>query len=536
MYPSLSVLLPHLAEVEVERVELVGAEVRIRAAASAARASCPGCARACWRVHSRYERRLADTAVGGRPVTILLWVRRFVCDDRACSTSTFVEQVAGLTSRYARRTPLLRRMLTSIGVALAGRAGARLAARLGLPTSRSTLLRLIRALPDPHVERVVTLGVDDFALRRGHVYGSVLVDMDSHRPVDLLPDREADSLANWLRAHPGTEIVCRDRAGGYAEGIRRGAPAAVQVADRWHLWHNLAQAVEKTVTRQRADLHEPQPGMRNTQSESTEGNDGERHEDTAAATVPAETRLVARTRERYATVQELLARGASLSAICRDLSLDRKTVRRFARAHNVEQLLGTARSRDSVLDAFKPYLHERFNTGYTDAAQLTKEITELGYRGSDKTVRRYLQPFRERLVAPPPIPVPPTVRRVIGWLTRHPDTLTEDDALQLKRILARSPTLDATYRHVRDFAEIMTTLQGERLPHWLSQIDEDGAPAVRAFAKGLRTDLDAVTAGLTTSYNSGAVEGTVNRIKMIKRQMFGRANFDLLRKRVLLAP
>jgi transposase len=532
VYPSLSALLPHLAEVEVAQVEPVGVEVRIWAAASATGASCPGCGRACSRVHSRYERRLADTAIGGRPVTILLWVRRFVCDDRACGTSTFVEQVAGLTSRYARRTPLLRHMLTSIGVALAGRAGARLADMLGIHTSRSTLLRLVRAVPDPGIDTPTVLGVDDFALRRGHVYGSVLIDMDTHRPVDLLPDREADSLADWLRAHPGTKIVCRDRAGAYAEGIRRGAPAAVQVADRWHLWRNLVEAVEKTVTRQRSALREPEPETGDTTLES----DDDHREVMAAVETPTENRLVVRTRERYDAVQTRLTRGESLSAICRALSLDRKTVRRFARAHNVEELLGKARSRDSVLDAFKPHLHERFNGGCTDAAQLTNQITELGYRGSAKTVRRYLQPFRETLAAPPPAPVPPTVRRVTGWLTRRPDSLTEDDALQLKQILARSSTLDATHRHVRHFAGIMTTLQGERLPHWLNQVDDDGAPALRSFANGLRNDIDAVTAGLTTSYNSGAVEGTVNRIKMIKRQMFGRANFDLLRKRVLLTP
>jgi transposase len=444
-----------------------------------------------------------------------------------------VEQVEGLTMRHARRTPLLRRMLEAIGLALAGRAGARMAAQLGAEVGRDTLLRLVRALPDPQPGPLTVVGVDDFALRRGHVYGTVLVDILTRRPVDLLGDREADTLAGWLRHHPGIDVICRDRSGAYAEGARTGAPDAVQVADRWHLWHNLAEAIEKTVIAHRGDLAEPEPEADSDDPPAVAPSTPSSASASADST-PVESRLVTRTRERYAAVQQLLVEGMSISAICRTLRLDRKTVQRFARAETVDELLAKARNRGSLLDRFKPHLHERFNAGCTDAARLTEEITAMGYRGSDKTVRRYLHPFRATLTAPPAKPVPPTVRAVTSWLTRRPADLTESQTLRLKNILGRSPALQTTHDLVRGFAIILTQRTGHELPAWMSHVDQTGPAALRSFVAGLRTDLDAVTAGLTLPYSSGPVEGTVNRLKTLKRQMYGRARLDLLRKRLLL--
>jgi len=481
-------------------------------------------------VHSRYERCLADAAVGGQPVRIRLRVRRFTCTRVSCARKTFVEQVEDLTMRYGRHSQLLRTMLQTIGLMLAGRAGSRLSRRLAVPVSRSTLLRLVRAVPDPVTGKVTAVGIDDFAFRRGHVYGTIVIDINTHRPLDVLADRTADTVAAWFKQHPGVQVVCRDRAGAYAEAARTGAPDAVQVADRWHLWHNLCEAVDKTVAAHRADLR-PEPAGR---------DDEQAHDDRVAERAAPQTdapevdgRLVTRTRERYAAVQTLHERGRSITAISRELGLDRRTARRFVRAEHLEDLLVTARSRASLLDAFKPYLHERFNTGHTDAAALTTQITALGYQGSGKTVRRYLQPFRASLTAPAPVPVAPSIRQVTGWLTRHPDSLDEDERLQRKAILTRSPALAATARHVSEFAQMLTGRHGDRLQDWITDVASTDAPPLRSFANGLRHDLDAVTAGLTTDYSSGAVEGTVNRIKTIKRQMYGRASFDLLRKRIL---
>lgn len=489
-------------------------------------------------MHSRYERRLADAAVAGRRVEIQLRVRRFFCDGTDCPVKTFAEQVEDLTTRYGRRTVLLAEMVTAIGMALAGRAGSRLAARLGLATGRNTLLRLVRGLPDPEIGTVAVLGVDDFALRRNHRYGTVLIDLDTRRPVDVLADREADTLADWLAAHPGTEVICRDRAGAYAEAAERGAPNAVQVADRWHVWHNLAEQVEKTIAAHHGCLRE-----QDTPTETpTEVPDVAETADLVAAAEAvhaarrANSGLVARSTARFEQVQALKAQGKGIKPIMRELGLAKETVRKFYRATSAEEVTATSRAgRPSVLDEFKPYLHERFNAGITNVSALFREIREQGYRGSRGTVADYIAPFRPVGAAPPATTAAPKVRHVTSWMLHHPDDLDDDQQLQLKQVRTACPHLDATANHVTEFAKILTNQGGERLNEWMAAVDADDLPHLHRFVRGIRRDYDAVLNGLTMPHNSGAVEGNVNRIKMIKRQMYGRANFDLLRKRILHA-
>lgn len=485
-------------------------------------------------MHSRYVRRLADAAVAGRRVEIQLRVRRFFCDDTDCPGTTFAEQVQGLTTRHGRRTVLLAEMATAIGVALAGRAGSRLATRLGLATGRNTLLRLVRGLPDPEIGAVAVLGVDDFALRRNRRYGTVLIDMGTHRPVDVLADREADTFANWLGEHPGTEVICRDRGGAYAEAAERAAPNAVQVADRWHLWHNLAEQVEKTIAAHHSCLRE--------QKTPSEVPDGAAHVNLTAvaeavhAARRANSALVARSTARYDAVQALKAQGKGIKPIMRELGLAKETVRKFYRGTSAEELTATSRAgRPSVLDEFKPYLHERFNTGLTNVSALLREIREQGYRGSRGTVADYLAPFRTVGAAPAPKSAAPKVRHIASWMLHHPDNLDDEQRLQLKQVRTACSHLDATANHVTEFAKILTNQDGTRLDEWMAAVQADDVPHLHRFVRGLRRDYDAVLNGLTLPHSSGAVEGNVNRIKMIKRQMYGRANFDLLRKRILHA-
>ncbi|WTZ26651.1 ISL3 family transposase [Microbispora sp. NBC_01389] len=515
-------------------MEVAEAYVTIWVRPRAEQGTCPKCGCVSTRVHSHYERRLADAAFGGRRVLIRVLSRRFFCDNSLCPAQTFAEQIAGLTRPYARRSPLLTGMLDAIALALAGRAGARLADLLGLRTSRSTLLRRIRAMPDPEIGVVTVLGVDDFAFRRGHVYGTILINMDTHDPVDVLPDREAETLAAWLRAHPGVEVICRDRAGAYADGARTGAPDAIQTADRWHLWNNLGKYVEKTVAAhhhclRRADPAQPAPVA------GKPDRDLQQLADNAAKARAETSAIVVRTRERYAKVQALKAAGKGIKPIMRELGLAKETVRRFYRAETAEDVVATSvAGRPSKLDPYKPHLHERWNQGCTNVLELHREIAARGYRGSYGSVRDYLAPFRETRVAPPAVTKPPKVRTLTAWIMTHPDNLDSDDQLALKQALADCPHLDVLAGHVQGFAQMMLERRGDRLDDWMAKVDADDLPYLRSFTKGLRQDHAAVLNGLTLQHSSGAVEGNVNRLKMLKRQTYGRATFDLLRKRVLL--
>jgi transposase len=485
-------LLPHLSGTAAVGAREAAGRVVVLVRPTAARAACPGCGTSSGRVHGGYLRRLRDVPAGGRDVVIVLAARRFRCLDPDCPKVTFTEQVDGLTSRYSRRTPPLAAMAAAVAAELCGRAGARLAAALGTAgAGRSTMTRLVMAaaVPEPGAAPRV-LGVDDFALRKGHVYGTVLIDVEAGRVVDLLPDRRAATFRDWLQAHPGAEVICRDRAGAYADGARAGAPGAVQVADRWHLWSNLGdKALEAAHARTCPAPAPPQeppppgPGPRDPGPRDPGPRDPGPRDPGPAPAGPG-AGLAARTRRRHAEIRQLLDAGHTPAAAARILGLSRTTVRKYAAAEGPPP----------------------------DVAA------------------------RDHLVIPARTPPPPRPRAVARWLMTRPASLTPAETAALAAVTAACPHLARLRDHIAAFADIMATRAGTaRLDDWLAAADASGLPQLQSFAAGIRRDHAAVLAGLTLPYSSGKVEGTVNKIKMLKRQTYGRAGFPLLRHRVLLA-
>ncbi|WP_067357823.1 ISL3 family transposase [Streptomyces noursei] len=517
-------------DVRVVRVNDVSGGLVLEAESTGRPGRCPDCRKRADRVHSSYQRSLDERPLGPRQVTVRLRVRRFFCDRSICSRRTFVEQVGGLTERYRRSSVGMTGWLWSIAVELGGRPAARLCRKLRMAAGRTRLLRLLTPPPVPdRAPRV--LGVDEFAFRKGCTYGTVLVDVEASRVVDVLPDRTSETFAAWLKDHPGAEIICRDRASAYTKAVKEAAPDALEVADRWHLLQNLSAAMEKT-------CHQHRDCLRKHAEQETVTN---APESPPMPMPPAElpgTQIIERTRHRYEDIHRLVEQGWSISAIARRLNLDRKTVRRF-RDTDLDQLLASARDRrpNGVLEPFKAYLNARFTEtqGQASGTRLFHEIHERGYRGSRQVVRKHLAALRAGTAAPVRADIP-SPRKITSWIMRPRDTLTDSQEERLLQVRLACPDITRACDLARTFADLIRHQRGYLLLQWIRQAEQDAPKPMQSFAGSLRQDLDAVTAGLTLPWSSGAVEGHVNRVKTLKRAMYGRASFQLLRTRILTQP
>jgi transposase len=337
-------------------------------------------------------------------------------------------------------------------------------------------------------------------------------------------------LVDWLAKHPGVEVICRDRDGVYASAARRGAPDALQVADRWHLVHNLADALERFAVRVlaavRRDLKAEEAANIATLEILPPGQ--------ASRVSPG--RLKERTERRHSEIHELRAQGLTITAISRRLRLHRKTVYRFAAALVPADLLGPREGRRATaLDKYFPYLQRRWREGQHVAAFLFDEIRRKGYRGSKRTVRRQVAGWRTAEPPPPAHVLLPGPRTLAWLLFRRPSDLDDKEQVLLKQLYERSAELVSARQLAQHFLRLVRERRGHELDEWVAEVHSTGPPELRGFSRNLRNDWNAVRAGLTERWSSGSVEGNVNKLKVTKRQMFGRARFDLLRKRVLLA-
>jgi len=473
-------------------------------------------------------------------IALRVQVRRFFCSNPKCVRRIFAERIEKLARSYAQRTCRLKKAQTAIAQAVGSRPGVRLCSTLQMLASASSLLRLERAASLPERKTPRVLGVDDFAFRRGHRYGTLLYDLEAHVVVDLLPDRTAETLSLWLREHPGIDIVSRDRATAYAEAVRTTLPQALQVADRWHLVKNLGQALEIMLDTKRPLLRE---AAKNTFTVSQPSVLPELSREEVSKKVPRAVALKECHRQErldlYLQIHALYRQGMKLASICRHMHLDPKTARKYLRSSTfVDRKERAPQKRGKILDPFAPFLRQRWEEGCHSVTHLLAELREQGYRGCYTVVKDFVREWRL-----PDLPrtnkradrVSP--RQVAMWLLRREEERTDTQ----NRLITHLQMLCEPFRVATELADRFLKLvrqsprtdQKEAFHVWLSDTLDCSVTELRTYAAGLKWDQSAVEAGLSLPWSNGAVEGSVHRLKFIKRRGYGRANFDLLRRRVL---
>lgn len=508
----------------------------------ASRATCPICGTWSEAIHSLYRRTIADLPWGLQAVRLHLRVRKFFCRLPTCARRVFTERLPTVVAPYARRTRRLTEVVRLLAFALGGEPGARIVERLGMATSPATLLRLIRRTATVTATTPRALGVDDWAQRKRHTYGTILIDLEQHRLVDLLPDRTADTLAAWLEDRPGIEIISRDRSGAYADGAARGAPDAMQVADRFHLTRNLGEVLDRCFNRYRAAIKEIERPDSPPRTEDEPPVPIRPAPPRPSLEAEKERKRAAR-QARYTLIRERYLKGASISELARELKLHWKTVRKYAQADQCpERPLRPRRPR--LLTPYEPYLLQRWDEGCHNGVRLYREIAAQGFSGSRIHVARFVAQLRRDQLANPataasaiPVPAQGLTPRDATWLVIRPvqeRTLAEQAARDQLTQLA--PDLERVVILGERFLGLLRQRQGDQAcDQWLTDAVASAVPELRRFAIKLKQDLAAVRAACREAWSNGQTEGQVHKLKLLKRSMYGRAKFDLLRLRLLNA-
>ena len=559
---------------------------------------CPLCNQQSDAVHSKYQRQLKDLPCAGQQGRLQLTVRKFFCQNPHCARKIFTERLPTFVEPWAQMTVRLSEAITTIGLSTSGSLGARLAARLGTATSWMTILRRVMALPTPAVGMVTELGIDDFSFKRGRKFGTILVNLSSHQVIDLLPQRSAESAREWLCTHREIQYVSRDRGKDYAQAASEGAPQAVQVSDRFHLMKNLVEAVEAEVSRcykQLRHAHPPFPspdGLSPQEWKSVSDGNGtqtpaekkidkqEQFEQVKALlsqglsalevaellAIPVRrvyhwkaredypAGVVERTKrtekqERCEYMYQLRLQGFSYREIAKRLAISERTVRYWQKRRAEGTISQPRRQRQSIFDPYAPYVFSRWQQGEPSIDLIWSEIRQQGFKGSKRTLYRFVRSLREgtqelgmgkNTTVGIPLPALKATDRIAAqkalWLVVRPsEKLKADERKDLQELCEASSDLSTLHTLTQAFGQIVRKREGHRLTDWMNQVKESSFRHLKRFVVGLQRDKEEVLAGLTLVYSNGQVEGFVNKLKLIKRQGYGRACFPLLRQRMLHA-
>jgi len=500
----------------------------------ASQAICPACQGVAHRLHSHYQRLLTDLPFCQLQIRIYWQTRRFFCDDGTCKRITFTEQIPALAPHHARKTQRLSEIIRGIGLEAGGEAGQRLADIFGMEVSGTQILRVINTFREPTISKLKVVGIDDWAWRKRQSYGTILVDLVRRQVIDLLPDRKPETVAAWLKKHPEIEIVSRDRSKEYIEGISQGLPGVVQIADRFHLLQNVLDALQRMLEPEQEALKFSRLQVRETNQKLLP---------TPPAAIPAvhkegsQITKITTAQLRFNEVKAFQLAGLSQRKISAQLGLNRRTVSKYFR------LISPPNSKDKVRSTSKtvPYqlhLSKRINEGCKNLTQLYQEIREMGFSGSYGSLLRAahrlgvenLNPISHSVL----LPLPHFSPRQAAWALFQPENLLKEPYLSLRIALCNfSAKASKAQDLVQNFRKIVKERQPDKLDAWLDQATQSAIPEFVRLAASFRGDYAAIKMALYSEWSNGQVEGQNNRLKMIKRQMYGRAGFQLLRRRVL---
>src|SRR6266566_8005806 len=505
------------AGITIDSIDPSANELVIRIACDFPSMPCPECRQPSARIHSCYQRLVADLPCAGRNVILALTLRKFVCGTPTCPRKIFTERLPGLVESYARMTSRLIALMQAIGLVAGGQLGTRQADRSGIATPPSTLLRHLMQLPPPAQRAVRVLGVDDFAWKKRFTYGTILVDLERRTIIDVLADRGSATVEAWLQEHPEVELVVRDRGKDFTKAATRGAPQAQQVVDRFHVVKNLSEVLQEILGHCRMEIRQgevPLPQLETAAEERTRARPSVAtwQQCTPAHVKKAHQARLASRDDRYQQMTTLRAQGLTQKEVAKRMGISERAVRTWLKRGAAPTNERHFR-RQSVFDPYAAYVLHRWQAGMHEAKQLYEEIQTQGFSGTVRIVQRFVQALRddpEKITLPPATGADRFSSKTATWLfIRDPKQLTMQKQAELELICQRSETARKTYALTQQFMSMLRQRRGHEFETWLSAVEASQIPELRRFAQGLLKDKSAVVAGLTLAYSNGPVEAQV---------------------------
>lgn len=495
-------------------------------------ALCPECLKRSRSVHSCRRRRIQHLPCSGRTLWLIFAIRHWYCRNPSCSRKIFAESLAPFAGPQQQSSALLQNLQHQLGLIAGGEAGRRAAVASGMQTSPDTLLRRVVQAPEQTEHRTRHVGIDEWAWHRGHRYGTLIVNLDTHRPLVLLPCREQRTLAAWFKKYPEIQVVSRDRGGIYALAARDGAPQAVQVADRGHLLKNIGDALERMMYRH-------MPLIRQVATELSPKKQVTETSLAPVSTLRLPERIKRQRRDkryqRWAEVDCLHKKGHGIREISRITGLSRVTVRRWILSKAFPEI-STKPPRPGLLDPWHEWLERQRINGNHNARQLWRAMVDAGFAGSETTVRDAVAKWSKQSNVPAVSPGRlPSASRVSRWLMPWRMIRGEENYASrfIESMCQKEPQLKMAQQLSLDFYRMLKTKNKSQLNQWFSDVSQSELVDLQRVAAGMEADASAIYEAISSKWSNGVVEGHVHRLKMLKRQMYGRAGFELLRRRVM---